>query len=83
LSEIELLKLGFEKDKLPSGKETGKWKMPWGGAIEINENNNIHDIIKKAFFIGVEVGFGQGKKIGIKLFQSKVKSLFNDDPNSI
>ncbi len=75
MNETELNRLGFEKDKLLSGKETGKWKMPWGGAIEIGKNEDIHKILLRAYNIGRSTGISKGEHIGTTKLQNELRAL--------
>lgn len=77
MNDNELKKLEFEKDKLLSGKETGKWKMPWGGAIEIDGHENIQDLLLRAYNIGKSIGINRGEEIGIIKLQNEIKTLLN------
>lgn len=75
MNKNKLTELGFERDKLLSGEETGKWKMPWGGAIEIEDRENIHDLLLKVYHIGRNIGIDEGEEIGTKKIQYKIKTL--------
>lgn len=75
MKEKELITLGFEKDKLLDGQETGKWKMPWGGTIEISENEDIHSILLRGYNIGRSTGIFKGEQIGVAKLQLQIREL--------
>lgn len=74
MTETELKELGFEKD-MCFDEHTGKWKMPWGGSIEVNEKDDIHSLLLRVFNIGRSTGISEGESIGEAKLQHSIRDL--------
>jgi len=82
MTENQLIELGFKKD-MCCGEFTNAWKMPWGGAIEINENDDIHSLLLMAYKLGKTSGISKGESIGKSKLQEEIKNLLGLNQSNI